>query len=255
MSMRMPGEKGLSGRCRAIPRILCGPYCSPIRLNVACPCGSSRMTRTGEPAARPARLPRGAVAAALAAWLATGAIVSGGDPGRSRDPHHDRIRTLTARGAPGRQRHRRADRRRRGRHQRRAPRGRRSPGRHLPCRLGSAAARRPTPGEGRGSRARGHAREEPADRRARRRRQARRAGDSRPVGVVAHPGRRPAVARRRARAGDRRQRQARHDLRHLRRSPSRSASRPGTGGPTCRSATAAALFVARRPLTCAASRR
>ena len=39
------------------------------------------MTRTGEPAPRPARLPRGAVAAALAAWLATGAIVPAAIPG------------------------------------------------------------------------------------------------------------------------------------------------------------------------------
>ena len=51
-------------------------------------------------------------------------------------------------------------------------------------------------------------------------------------------GRRSAGARHRPRAGDRGRRPARHDLRHLRPVAARSESRPGPGGPTCRSRTA-----------------
>ena len=51
----------------------------------------------------------------------------------------------------------------------------------------------------------------------------------------------------RSRAGDRRQRQARHDLRHVRSVGSRSACRRGTGGPTCRSRKQRELYVAAGP--------
>ena len=61
-------------------------------------------------------------------------------------------------------------------------------------------------------------------------------------------------AGRRARAGDRRRRPARHDLRHLRSVAARSASRPGTGGPTCRSRAATELLRPPRPPRRAAGR-
>ena len=94
------------------------------------------------------------------------AIVLGGDCGRRLVNDHDPIRTFTARGAPGRRRHRRADHRRLARLRRRAPRGRRPPGRRRPRRRrsGRCLRRRHRPREGRGRRGRRHARAEPADR-------------------------------------------------------------------------------------------
>ena len=68
-----------------------------------------------------------------------------------------------------------------------------------------------------------------------------------------HPDRGAPLAGRRAGPRHRRQRQARHDLRRSTTSPSRSASRPGTGGPTCRcasatrSSSAPGVTCARRP--------
>ena len=99
---------------------------------------------------------------------------------------------------------------------RRAPRHGRSAGGHRARHRGTAAPADERRGSRRRRDRRRYARPKPRHRPARPATAARRGGDPRPLGVIDRPGRRAPLARNRARARDRRQRQARHDLRRLR---------------------------------------